>query len=141
MKKGKMIFETKPDRGIVLKGWETDSKGDDLIEVERDGKLVRSFPFPAYIVYDISAHASDIIDGYLLALYLHNQPERRNTMKITLEGLMRDLDTLARLPFAAGQVDELRAGIKEYRTAVAVLKAERDDRHYFRRVFDAIWGK
>jgi hypothetical protein len=74
--KGKMIFETKPDRGFVFKAWDLpDSKGDALIEVERDGKVVRSFYFPAYKVWNIPAHAEDIIqselekniEGYLIS--------------------------------------------------------------------------
>ena len=76
MNKGKLIYQTKPDRGFVFKAWEVlDSKGDALIEVERDGKLIRTFPFPAYKVWNIAAHSNDIIqseldkdtDGYLVA--------------------------------------------------------------------------
>ncbi len=75
MEKGKMIFETKPDRGFVFKAWETDLKGDAFIEIERDGKIVNSFTFPAYKVWNIPAHANDIIeselkknsDGYITA--------------------------------------------------------------------------
>ena len=76
MEKGKLIFETKSDRGFVFKAWELpESKGDAKIEVERDGKLIREFTFPAYKVWNIPAHADDIIkselekdtDGYLIA--------------------------------------------------------------------------
>lgn len=76
MEKGKMIYETKPDRGFVFKAWDLQAgKGDALIEVERDGKLVRSFNFPEYKAWNIPAHANDIIqseldkdvDGYLEA--------------------------------------------------------------------------
>jgi len=36
MEKGKLLYETKPDRGFVFKAWELpDSKGEALIEVER----------------------------------------------------------------------------------------------------------
>jgi hypothetical protein len=65
MKKGKLIYKTKPDRGFVFKAWETDSKGDALIEIEKDGKIIRSFSFPAYKVWNISAHANDIIESEL----------------------------------------------------------------------------
>jgi hypothetical protein len=65
MEKGKMIYETYSDRGFVFKAWKTDSKGDALIEIERDGKIIRSFIFPAYKVWNISAHASDIIESEL----------------------------------------------------------------------------
>jgi hypothetical protein len=76
MEKGKMIYKTNPDRGFVFTAWDLpDSKGDALIEVERDGEIVRSFNFPAYKVWNIPAHADDIIhseleknkDGYRIA--------------------------------------------------------------------------
>ena len=76
MNKGKLIYQTKPDRGFVFKAWDLpDSKGDALIEVERDGKLLREFKFPAYKVWNIPAHSDDIIqseldkdvDGYMIA--------------------------------------------------------------------------
>ncbi len=76
MNKGKMIFQTKPDRGFVFTAYELpESKGDALIEVHRDGKPFRNFKFPAYKVWNIPAHADDIIrselakdvDGYLIA--------------------------------------------------------------------------
>ncbi len=76
MEKGDLIFKTKSDRGFVFKAWELpEAKGDALIEVERDGKLLREFTFPAYKVWNIPAHSEDIIqselekdvDGYLIA--------------------------------------------------------------------------
>jgi hypothetical protein len=65
IQKGKMIFKTNPDKGFVFKAWETDSKGDALIEVEKDGEIIRSFIFPAYKVWNIPAHANDIIESEL----------------------------------------------------------------------------
>jgi len=76
MKKGKMIYETKPERGFVFRAFDLpDSKGDAVIEVEREGKLIKSFNFPAYKVWNIGAHSNDIIeseldsnkDGYYIA--------------------------------------------------------------------------
>ena len=76
MIKGKLIYKTNPDRGFVFMAWDiSDSKGDALIEVERDGQVIRSFAFPAYKVWNIPAHADDIIgselkkdtDGYKVA--------------------------------------------------------------------------
>lgn len=57
------------DRGFNVKAWhlkntET-SKGDALIEITRDGELLRRFSFPAYKIYNIAAHFSDIVDGEL----------------------------------------------------------------------------
>uniref|UniRef100_A0A6M3JFJ9 Uncharacterized protein n=1 Tax=viral metagenome TaxID=1070528 RepID=A0A6M3JFJ9_9ZZZZ len=74
--KGEMIFETKPNRGFIFRAWKlNETKGDALIEVERDGVVIRSFNFPAYKVWNIAAHSCDIIDselrkdvdGYLMA--------------------------------------------------------------------------
>lgn len=76
MEKGKMIFETKPDRGFIFRAWELpEPKGEALIEIERGGEIIRSFNFPAYKVWNIGAHSQDIIqselnkdaEGYLIA--------------------------------------------------------------------------
>jgi len=66
MEKGKLIYETKPDRGFVFKAWELiDTTSDALIEVEHQNKIVRSFTFPAYKVWNIPAHSNDIIQSEL----------------------------------------------------------------------------
>ena len=76
MERGKLIYKTKSDRGFVFTCWELpESKGDALIEVERDGEVIRTFNFPAYKVWNIPAHSNDIIqseldkdtDGYRIA--------------------------------------------------------------------------
>lgn len=38
-------------------------KGEALIEIEKDGKLLREFLFPAYKVFNIPAHVDDIVEG------------------------------------------------------------------------------
>ena len=66
MKKDKIIYETIPDKGFVFRAFDlSDSKGDALVEVERDGRVIRSFNFPAYKVWNIPAHANDIIQSEL----------------------------------------------------------------------------
>ena len=67
IEKGELIYETKPDRGFIFRAFDLlpQSKGYALIEVEREGKLIKSFEFPAYKVWNITAHASDIIDSEL----------------------------------------------------------------------------
>ena len=76
MDKGNMIFETESEQGFVFKAWKIkDSKLAALVEVEKDGGLIRSFLFPAYKVWNVPAHSRDIIeselagnfDGYWLA--------------------------------------------------------------------------
>lgn len=36
-------------------------KGDSLIEISRDGTVLKSFLFPSYKIWNIPAHADDII--------------------------------------------------------------------------------
>lgn len=60
----KMMYETKPDRGFVFKAFDLGT-GDARIEVWRDGAKIRSFSFPTYKVWNIPAHADDIIRGEL----------------------------------------------------------------------------
>jgi hypothetical protein len=38
-------------------------KGEALIEIKKNDKLIKEFLFPAYKIYNIVAHADDIIDG------------------------------------------------------------------------------
>ena len=38
-------------------------RGEALIEIKRDGKLVKEFLFPAYKIWNIAAHTQDIVDG------------------------------------------------------------------------------
>lgn len=38
-------------------------KGEALIEIKKGGKLIKEFLFPAYKVFNIPAHANDIVDG------------------------------------------------------------------------------
>ena len=49
-------------RAFYLKNTET-SKDDALIQISKDGKLIREFLFPAYKVWNIAAHFSDIVDS------------------------------------------------------------------------------
>ena len=37
--------------------------GDSLIEIFKEDKMVRRFIFPAYKIYNIGAHFSDIVDS------------------------------------------------------------------------------
>jgi len=59
----KVAFEFK-ERGYIFKATYLEKpKGDALIEISKEGKIVREFLFPAYKIYNIAAHAFDIIDG------------------------------------------------------------------------------
>lgn len=65
MEKGKLIYETTSDRGYTAKAWEIkdDAQGESLIEICKDNNIVRSFKFPSYKIWNISAHLSDIVDS------------------------------------------------------------------------------
>ena len=57
------------DRTYNVKAWyavntETE-KGDAIIEIKKDGHIIREFIFPAYKIWNIAAHFSDIVDGEL----------------------------------------------------------------------------
>ena len=60
-----VAFETKPDRGYTAKAsyLKDPNKGDALIEVFKGDERVRHFLWPAYKVWNISAHFSQIVDG------------------------------------------------------------------------------
>ena len=38
-------------------------KGGALIEISKGDKMIREFLLPAYKIYNIAAHANDIVDG------------------------------------------------------------------------------
>ncbi len=53
-----------PDRGYTVKAsYLKEPKGEALIEIFKDAKPLRAFLFPAYKVWNIAAHFSDIVDG------------------------------------------------------------------------------
>ena len=66
---GDIAYEgpNEPDRGFTVRA--TYLKGDyaqnALIEVLREGNLVREFMFPAYKIWNIAAHFSEIVDSEL----------------------------------------------------------------------------
>jgi hypothetical protein len=55
------------DRGYSAKAWYLkdiqESKGDALIEITLNGEVMHRFLFPAYKIWNIRAHFSDIVDG------------------------------------------------------------------------------
>jgi len=57
------------DRGFNVKAWylkDTEvSKGDALIKITEDGKIIKRFIYPAYKIFSIAAHFSDIVDSEL----------------------------------------------------------------------------
>lgn len=59
----KIAFEGEK-RGYYFKAtYLEEPKGEALIEISKAGKIVREFLFPAYKIWNIPAHADDIING------------------------------------------------------------------------------
>jgi hypothetical protein len=62
--KEKIAFEGEK-RGYYFKAtYLTEPKGEALIEISKGTKMIKEFLFPAYKIWNISAHADDIIDGF-----------------------------------------------------------------------------
>lgn len=62
----KIAFESPNDRGFTVRGsYLKNAQGDALIEIFKDGQPLRKFLFPAYKIWNIAAHFSDIVDGEL----------------------------------------------------------------------------
>jgi len=62
----KVAFESEnPDRGYTVKAsyLKPPNAGDALIEIFKDGQRVRQFLFPAYKIWNIAAHFTDIVDS------------------------------------------------------------------------------
>ncbi len=62
-----VAFEGPPkgDRGYTVRAsyLKQPNNGDALIEIFKDGEPLREFLFPAYKIWNISAHFPDIVDG------------------------------------------------------------------------------
>jgi len=66
IKKGKELIFDLTDRGFNVKAWWfNDDSGDALVKITKDGKPYREFNWPAYKIFNISAHFRDIVDGEL----------------------------------------------------------------------------
>lgn len=64
----KEAFSSKiADRGFTVKAFylREPNNGDALVEVYRDDAPYRRFTFPAYKIWNIAAHFSDIVSGEL----------------------------------------------------------------------------
>ena len=62
----KEAFASKePDRGFTVKAFylKQPNDGDALVEIYRDEQPYRRFLFPAYKIWNIAAHFSDIVTG------------------------------------------------------------------------------
>lgn len=55
--------KSKPLRGFSVRGSYLKGSQQALIEISKDGKVVRSFEYPAYRIWNIPAHFEEYIDG------------------------------------------------------------------------------
>jgi len=51
--------------GYNIEAWylKQPNDGNALIHIFKDGKILRSFLFPAYKIYNLQAHFEDIVEG------------------------------------------------------------------------------
>lgn len=63
--KQEAFHSSAPDRGFVVKAFylEEPNSGDALVEIYKEGQPYRRFLFPAYKIWNIAAHFTDIVDG------------------------------------------------------------------------------
>lgn len=63
--KDKIAFE-KETGGLTFRAWYlAEPKGDCLVEITKGDALVRRFLWPAYKIWNIAAHASEIAESEL----------------------------------------------------------------------------
>lgn len=75
MKPTKQAFETDPIDGWTIRAHYTDDPGEAMIEILRDGEVRKAYSYPAYKIWNLAAHADEIIaseiagdqDGYVVA--------------------------------------------------------------------------
>jgi len=68
MEKETLAFERKEDyKGYNVKAWYLKEPNDGLalIEIYKNGELLREFKFLAYKIWNIAAHFEDIVEGEL----------------------------------------------------------------------------
>lgn len=60
----KLVFDI-TERNFRVRAWYLNDDSDALVKITKDGKKYREFTWPAYKIYNIAAHFSDIVDGEL----------------------------------------------------------------------------
>ena len=65
--KEKLVFEGPKEsyKGFTVKAWYLKDSADALVEIYKGDVMTREFLFPAYKIWNISAHFEDIVDGEL----------------------------------------------------------------------------
>ena len=60
--KDKIAFEGDEGDYHFVAWYLSEPKSDALVEISKDGQVVRSFLWPAYKIWNVAAHASDIVE-------------------------------------------------------------------------------
>lgn len=63
IKKEKIAYKGNHRGYVFTATYLLEPEGEALIEIEKDGQLVKEFLFPAYKIFNIAAHVNDIVDG------------------------------------------------------------------------------
>ena len=63
IKKEKIAYKGNHRGYVFTATYLEEPKGEALIEIEKNDKLVKEFLFPAYKVFNIIAHREDIVNG------------------------------------------------------------------------------
>ena len=58
-----IAFEISIDSYILKASHLKEPKGEALIEIIKDGVIIKEFLFPAYKIWNIAAHGTDIVKG------------------------------------------------------------------------------
>lgn len=61
VKVDKLAFELEEDGFHIMAHYLHEPEGHAVVDIRKDGKVIRSFLWPAYKIWNIAAHASDII--------------------------------------------------------------------------------
>jgi len=61
--KDKEVFKGITDGYEFTGTYLKEPKGDALVEIKKDGELIKEFLFPGYKIWNIAAHAQDIVNG------------------------------------------------------------------------------
>lgn len=59
----KLAYEM-TERGYTVRAWYDDGP-DSPVEITRGAEMLRTFSYPAYRIWNIAAHFSDIVDGLI----------------------------------------------------------------------------
>lgn len=53
------------DRGFNIQAFYVDGSHEAKVEIRKGGDMFREFEYPAYKIYNLAAHFSDIVDSIL----------------------------------------------------------------------------